>query len=58
MNNLDYVIEPTKDGGFFAYFRCNVQSKTYAATLGEALDKLIENINGYMDGMYLVEEYN
>lgn len=58
MNNLDYVIEPTKEGGFFAYFRCNAQCKTYAATLGEAIDKLIENINGYVDGMYLVEEYN
>ncbi len=58
MNNLDYVIEPAKGGGFFAYFTCNAQSKTYANTFGEAMDKLIENINNYIDGMYLVEEYN
>ena len=51
MNNLDYVIEPSKDGGYFAYFRCNAQCKTYAATLEEALDKLIENINVFFPSL-------
>lgn len=58
MSNLDYVIEPASEGGYYVYFSCNTQGKTYAATLGEALDTLIENINGYVEGMYLVEEYN
>lgn len=57
LNREDYVLERTTDGGFCAYLCYNMQCSAYGDTPEEAIEYLQENMDDYINDMYLVEDY-
>ncbi|WP_321437626.1 hypothetical protein [uncultured Bacteroides sp.] len=57
LNKEDYVLERTADGGYCAYLSYNMQCNAYGDTPEEAIEYLQENMDEYMNDMYLVEDY-
>jgi predicted RNase H-like HicB family nuclease len=57
LNREDYVLERTTDGGYCAYLSYNMQCNAYGDTPEEAIEYLQENMDDYINEMYLVEDY-
>lgn len=57
LNQTDYVLERTSDGGYYAWLTVNIQCNAYGNSPEEAIDNLQQEMKDLLDEMYLVEEF-
>ncbi|MCD8030563.1 MAG: hypothetical protein LUF04_10355 [Bacteroides sp.] len=57
LNQTDYVLERTSDGGYWAFLKVSRFFKGYGITPEEAINNLKRKIDEIVSEMYMVEEY-